>query len=232
MRNILPRLAACAAVLMIHTAFASPDITGFAALTSDYVFRGVSQSDEHAAVQLGIDAEFDSGWFVGVWGSTTNITTGNRQRDKEVDIYLGYVHDFARKWSVGFTFNRYTYPGADPGVDYDYNDIAATANYNDRLWLEFSYTDAIFGHDSPARNIELTTRWPLGAALYLGFGGGYFDLSDFAGTGYGYWQIGLTRPFDRISLDLRYHDSSRALPGVAASDNADARLVFSISAAF
>ena len=43
------------------------DVTGYALLTTDYVRRGVTQSDEHGALQLGVDIGFGSGFYFGVW---------------------------------------------------------------------------------------------------------------------------------------------------------------------
>ena len=65
--------------------------TIYGALTSDYVCRGVSNSDEHAAVQLGLEVSTDSGFFGGIWASTTDITNGDRHRAREVDYYFGHI---------------------------------------------------------------------------------------------------------------------------------------------
>ena len=50
-------------------------ISGNVALTSDYRFRGISQSDEDFAVQGGFDAEFGPGFYVGIWGSSVDFDT-------------------------------------------------------------------------------------------------------------------------------------------------------------
>ena len=44
-------------------------ISGSATLTSDYRFRGVSQSDEGMAVQGGFTISHESGLYAGTWGS-------------------------------------------------------------------------------------------------------------------------------------------------------------------
>lgn len=45
-------------------------VSGSAAITSDYRFRGISQSDENIAVQSGITIAHDSGFYIGTWGRT------------------------------------------------------------------------------------------------------------------------------------------------------------------
>jgi hypothetical protein len=53
-----------------------------------------------------------------------------------------------------------------------------------------------------------------------------------AGNGYGYWQLGVTRSFGRIDLDLRYHDTSRAVPIVSSPERAKARMALSAKILF
>ena len=52
------------------------DVTGYAVLTSDYVFRGVSYSDGHASVQAGADVALQSGLYLGAWASSVDIGGG------------------------------------------------------------------------------------------------------------------------------------------------------------
>lgn len=80
---------------------------------SQYIFRGLSQTDYKPAVQGGIDYAHDSGLYAGVWASNIkwlhhfHISSSN----VEVDLYGGYkkaIGDFG--YDVGFL--RYQYPGS------------------------------------------------------------------------------------------------------------------------
>ena len=208
------------------------DFTMYIALTSDYVNRGVSNSDEHAAAQLGFDVSTEVGLFVGIWASTTDITTGGRHRSREVDYYIGYSQHFDNDWSASVSINRYTFPAATGDVDYDYNELATVISVNDRLWFAVDYTDSFYGHGEPAYNLEALASWPLPASLSLAAGVGYFDVSKLAGSAYTYWQIGVSRPFGRLTGDLRYHDSSNVPELIGSADLADARLVLTLSVVF
>ena len=208
------------------------DITVYGALTTDYLFRGASSSEGHGAAQLGIDVSGESGLFGGIWASTTDITTGNRNRSREVDYYVGYVHYFANDWSASLSVNHYSYPGAEGNVDYDYTEWASVISIDDRLWFEIDYTNSIFGHRESALNLEALAGWPLPASLSLTTGIGYFDVSDFAGNGYPYWQLGVSRPFGWTTLDLRFHDSNNVPARISPDNLADSRIVLTISAAF
>ncbi len=139
MRNLLifgALLAASAA-----PAFAQVEVSGNIALTTDYVFRGISQTDESPAIQGGLDASFgDSGVYAGTWASNINFGTGGA--NMELDVYGGYKFDLGPvAMDVGVI--GYLYPGAaDSGAELDYYE----------------------GYVKPS--IALTPEFTLGGALY------------------------------------------------------------------
>jgi uncharacterized protein (TIGR02001 family) len=209
------------------------DLTGYAVLTTDYVWRGVSQSDGDPAVQLGGDVSFRSGVFAGIWGSTIDIDNGEgRLRDTEVTYYLGYRFDVARNWILGVTGIAYTYPGQKGAVDYDYEEIMLSANFDDRLWFEYAYSPDLYHTGFDSHNVEVFAEFPAGNHLVVGAGAGYYDVSNFVGDGYAYWEAGITWPINRFAIDLRYHDTSRWVPVISTPDRADSRVAFSIRITF
>lgn len=88
------------------------------ALASQYVFRGFSQTGEHAALQGGMDATCGR-FYAGFWGS--NLDFGGRidpvtgavkdVADIEIDWYAGIKHDFGRA-EMDFGVIYYSYPAA------------------------------------------------------------------------------------------------------------------------
>ena len=71
---------------------ATPAITvsGAATLTSDYRFRGVSQSDEGMAVQGGITLSHSSGFYAGAWGSNLAGWGTFGGANMELDLIAGF----------------------------------------------------------------------------------------------------------------------------------------------
>lgn len=65
-------------------------ISGAATITSDYRFRGVSQSDEGLAVQGGITISHESGVYVGAWGSNLAGWGTFGGANMELDLIAGY----------------------------------------------------------------------------------------------------------------------------------------------
>lgn len=82
------------------------DVTGNVGVVSQYIFRGIPQSDGKAAVQGGVDAAWDSGWSAGTWLSSVDNDTDN---GIEGDFYGGWggtTGDFS--YFVGGTYYTYT----------------------------------------------------------------------------------------------------------------------------
>lgn len=65
--------------------FAAENFSGNVALTSDYRFRGISNTDG-PAIQGGMDWAYN-GFFIGGWGSNTEFSDAN----VEIDVYGGYT---------------------------------------------------------------------------------------------------------------------------------------------
>ncbi len=63
-----------------------------AGIASSYIYRGLNQSDYKPALQLGADYAHESGFYVGVWGSSIRWIKdfGLGSGNVEFDIYGGY----------------------------------------------------------------------------------------------------------------------------------------------
>lgn len=66
-------------------------VSGSATLTSDYRFRGVSQTDEGMAIQGGFTLSHESGAYLGTWGSNLAGWGTFGGANMELDIFAGYA---------------------------------------------------------------------------------------------------------------------------------------------
>ena len=222
-----------AAVLLWQASASGHELAGYLTLTSDYVWRGVTQSDGNPAAQFGLDYNLDNGWYAGIWAATVDISNGpTRQRDAQVNYYAGYSRNLPGNWTLGGHVVAYTYPGADSDVDYDYNEYSLSASFQDQLWVEFSYSDDLYNTGESTRDLEIYFEQPIVGSWMLGGGAGYYDVADTFGSGYGYWQIGVTRTIGVLDVDLRFHDTNRWVPAVSSPDRADSRVALSIRWSF
>lgn len=97
---------------------ASPHtVTYNVGLFSQYVWRGMTQTDEELALQGGIDYAHASGFYAGAWASNVNWTTdGGYQNSNsiELDLYGGYANTIGET-GIGYNVGvlQYLYPGSD-----------------------------------------------------------------------------------------------------------------------
>jgi len=132
--------AVVAASLLVAGAAAHAEITttGSVAFTTDYKFRGITQTSNNAAVQGGLTFTHDSGVYLSGWGSSIDGSAGGA----EMDILLGYTGtagDFT--YDVGVM--RYGYPGANRNTtgaaNPDYNEVYASVSaYGAKLGVAYS----------------------------------------------------------------------------------------------
>ena len=212
---------------------AAAEINGYLVLTSDYVFRGVTYSDGYFAAQIGGDVTFDNGVYFGAWASSIDIETpSGAERDLEVDYYLGYGLDLTDALTVGANVVAYTFPGAEGLLDYDYEEYSLSINYMDRVWFEYSYAPDIFSTGTETHNYGLFSELPLGHQIVASAGIGYYDTSALSDDSYAYWELGVTREFERIAIDLRYHDADQWVSIFSSADRVESRLVLSAKLRF
>lgn len=86
-------------------------VSGSFALVSDYRFRGVSQSDEHIAVQGGLTVAHESGFYAGTWGSNLAGWGTFGGANIELDLFGGYKFEFENGMAIDAGLLWYFYPG-------------------------------------------------------------------------------------------------------------------------
>ena len=109
-----------------------------AALTSEYMYRGISQSDDHPALQFDAGYGFANGFYVGAWAS--NVDFGD-STEAEIDTYIGWNGDVADGVNLDVQINRYNYVNQPSDVDYAYNELIGKLTFNDRYGVTLGYTD-------------------------------------------------------------------------------------------
>lgn len=197
-------------------------------LTSDYVFRGASQTDEDPALQIGGDFSFGSGFYVGAWASNVDFGTGGP--DFEVDTFVGWNTDLNESFNLDLMVNRYNYIGSNDGFgNIDYNEFIAAVAYDETYTFTFGYTNDVYNLGEDSFYYNLGGSWDIGRGFALDAG---FGLTTFSGsTGYeDYqdWSVGVSREFGAITAALGYYDTNSD-GNVNFGDLADDRFVLTFS---
>lgn len=209
-------------------------------LTTDYVFRGVSQSDESFSVSAGVEASYKM-FYVGVWGAS--VADFASDGNAELDVYAG----IRKSWNgidldVGVLY--YAYPNntyADYGYDPAYVEIKAAVS--GKVWKEITATGTVFYSPDYAGEAGSTWTfegklartlpwWDLSLSGSLGFVTSQDDLGHFSEVygddNYTYWNVGLSKTFrEHITVDVRYWDSN--ISDGSAESLADSRVVGTLS---
>jgi uncharacterized protein (TIGR02001 family) len=137
---------AAAAAPAAEPAKPEPDFTATAniGIFSQYVFRGVSQTDEKPAVQGGFDLSHKSGLYVGTWLSNISwISDGDPRASAslEWDLYGGWKYDLPYDFQTDLGMLYYYYPGSYPPnfTTPDTFELYAALNWK-MLQVKYSYS--------------------------------------------------------------------------------------------
>jgi uncharacterized protein (TIGR02001 family) len=179
-------------------------------LTSDYLVRGVSRSDDHAALQLELHYLDSAGFVAGVFASSTQIDPRAR-RDAELSAFFGYIWSDGSDWQGKVLAADYSYPWNQAGSLYNYDEIDLQVSYQQWIQLALAlYPDVRrYSYDGGvarvmAESAELNLQRPLIGKLSATAGVGYYELSGADGVGYAYWSAGVGYDWAPISLGLSY----------------------------
>jgi len=86
-------------------------------LATQYVYRGLSQTNGYPAVQGGIDYEYKESFYVGAWLSNTSIYNDvmkGASSSLEIDTYTGIEGEFAKGCEYDLGLIHYAFPGRFP----------------------------------------------------------------------------------------------------------------------
>ena len=171
---------------------------------SDYVFRGVSQTDRDPQVYAGADASFGIG-YAGVWVSNVDFDNGT---DAEFDLYAGVT---PRAGAVTFDLGvlYYGYVDQPSGSHEDYWEGKATASMPlgpATLGAGVFYSPENFGKTGDAVYYEINAAWSPQTKLSVSGALGRQEVEGPAD--YTTWNLGVGYALtDNVGIDVRYHDT-------------------------
>jgi uncharacterized protein (TIGR02001 family) len=212
--------------------------TGSATLTTDYMFRSVSNTSQNPAAQVEFDASYGIFWAY-IWGSNSSLS------DKGIEI--DYGGGISPKWKdITFTIGglEYTYPSDD---DIDYFELKTGGVWAKGPWsigLTNYWSPNNFGLDTQSDALEGAIGYTFSGKLWNFFspsisgtiGNQWYEKTDVV-PDYLYWNVGLTLGFlNHWSADVRYYDTDYSKEDCfinsGGRNNCDARAVGTIKATF
>lgn len=223
-------LAAAAATVALAGAASAQELKASynLGITSDYVFRGVSQTQEDPAIQGGVDLSLGIG-YAGVWAS--NVDFGADDPTAEIDFYAGIKPTVGdTSFDLGVLYYGYVDDkGLTPG-SYSYFEMKAAASRTfgpATLGAAVYYSPEYPGKGGTATYFEANAAMPVAEKLTLSGAVGRQTIKNY--DDYNTWNVGVAYALtDKLSADLRYHDTSEHGLGKIY----DSRIVVSLKAAF
>ena len=193
--------------------------SGNAALLTDYVWRGTTQTDGDPAIQASFKLAGDAGFYGLVWGSNVEFAPETRA-SSEVDIVVGWSGALTDDLSLDANFTHYRYPSTT--VDLDWTEALVTATFRQDYWLTVGYSNDALATDEAGTYAQLGARVPLGTRLRLEGAIGQYWLDDSYGDDYAHAQLGVVWAFDApFELRVTAHDTDgaakRLFPGLAGA---------------
>lgn len=189
-------LAVSLAAAGTRAALAGPG--GALTVTSDYVLRGISQSNGEPVLQGDVHWNFPSGWSTGLWGSQLRFRP--RAATSELGAYLQWQGTVSGDFDLGAAYTHYAYPNDPRPVAYDYDELAVSLAWRDQFYLAATWTPRLnlySASDGLASNREVYTleaSWhrTIRPRFDLSVGLGFYDPQgvDYASYAYGNATLG------------------------------------------
>jgi len=210
-------------------------LTGNVTLTSDYLFRGISQTSGDAAIQGGLDYTHASGFYLGTWASNVGWIEdyqGYGSGNVEIDLYGGYRGALGPvSYDVGVI--GYFYPGkrfnanfvnAGVVVPTTAVDADTTELYIGLGWkwfsakYSYSISDGTFGfaNSEGSDHFGIAASYPIAeTGLTLGASWGTFSFENHGAQDYEDWKVSATYDMGKLSkltsgvtLGVAYSDTN------------------------
>ena len=189
MKKLLLALFVLAGITSAHA-----QVSGNLGLTSDYRFRGISQSQNAPAVQGGIDYNHKSGFYIGNWNSSVSSSVYTNGSGVESDVYAGYKKEIYKGVTLDVGSYNYFYPRATT--------TAATGSNFD---TQEGFAGLGFG--------------PVSVKYSRTLGNGYFGTANAKGTQY--YEANVAYPIPGSKISLLAHAGKTNVANNSSLDYAD-----------
>lgn len=198
---------ALAGIMMASGTASAEEFTANIAIDSNYIWRGLTQTENEPAVSGGMDYVFDNGAYVGTWISNVSYAPGD-VFSYENDVYFGYAFEAG---DVALDFG-YLYFNYDDEAEFDFAEIYGSVGIGDfTLGLnllahteadegpgqDFGFGETFYVYGDWAKEI----RDGLELGLHAGYHDGDFSEA-FNGVPEGYFEYGISLSKNGFTVKL------------------------------
>jgi len=205
-------------------------ISGTITFASDYRFRGVTQTNEDPALQIGLEAALPAGLYAAVWASNVDFSPADAA-SYELDTIIGWRGDLTEAVSADVQLVRYNYLTDNPN-QLEYNELVGKIGFMG-LTGTLGYSDNFLNSDEDAIYYNLGYGMTVADEFNLSAAIGYYDIDRSGGRSVSITDtnIGISRNFGPLSVAFNYIATNNGAPELF-SGLSDNQLVFTISSTF
>ncbi len=226
------------------------DFTVGAGLTTNYLFRGISQSNNGASVNANAELRytFNNTWaaYVGTAGSSIKLTDVDQSPSLELDMLGGVRGTFGNLstdvGAIAYIYPNYSTPSAfgvfptNPTFYEGYVKLGYNITETFNVGANVNYSPSFLDTGATGTYVSGTAKWtlPMDFALSGEFGRQFFGTTDrthghVALPDYNYWNAGVSYGYKFATLDLRYHGTDLSKTECAAITGPTGRITATTS---
>lgn len=228
-------------VMLSATGAAYAEASANVAMSTNYMFRGISQTGEDAiepAISGGFDFGHESGLYIGTWASNVELADADGDgeiADMEMDIYGGYSGEMGGlSYDVGLLY--FWYPGTDKLDFFEYYGSLGTSIGSADVGLSINISPDYYAESGDSYYINASASMPLSDTFGFNASVGYQSIDEEATFGtpdYYDWKLGLTTAAFGLDLELAWTDTDLSNSDCfGGTDFCDGRAVFTASKSF
>ena len=214
------------ALVFVSTFASAISVSGNAAIQTDYIWRGMTQNDGQNSVNVGLDVDFENGFYIGTWGAAVDVAQASTASGQtpanstlELDYYGGYTFEMG---GIGVNIGaiQVKYDGNND-MDFSENYIALSLPMN--VGLHYSEGDELGDY------AEISWGMDVGVgSLAIAYGDMDSSSPTAAPDGGSHTTIGYSIPAGDLTVELSYSDFSGDTNAIGTMADQDA-VVLTIS---
>ena len=250
MKNLTTKLSFAAALTLTLGTIGAPaafaqeaakpnnEVSFNAAVTSEYRYRGISQSRLKPALQGGVDyVNNPTGFYAGAWASTIKwVKDVGGDSNVEIDLYGGKRGDIGGGFSYDVGGLYYFYPSNELTPSANTFELYGQVGYGP-AYVKYSHsTTNLFGFVDSKNSgyLDVGANIDIAAGLVLNLHAGRQRVAHNGAASYTDYKIGVTKDvgFASVSLAFIKADTDAYFSPVGNKDLAKSRAVLAISKTF
>lgn len=188
------------------------ELTGNFTITSNYIFRGISNSNNLPAFQGGLTYTLPStGIYFNLWGSNVNFADPqDNTATVEIDTIVGISNPIGDHFTYNVNFNRYNYPKSAAS----YSEAIASAQWY-FLTGQIAYSSNVYGYHKSGTYYNVGFKYDVPAEylfkvdnVSVAGGVGHYSMPRSAGlSSYNDYNLGVSKTIGNYVLAVQWTDT-------------------------